>query len=365
MQFYLVGGAVRDQLLGVDVHEKDWVVVGATPEALTALGYVPVGKDFPVFLHPSTKEEDALARTERKTGRGYAGFCFYTDPSITLEQDLARRDLTINAMAQDSDGQIIDPFGGQKDLRTRTFRHVSPAFCEDPVRILRLARFASRFADFNIHPSTITLLKKMVADGEAHALVAERVWQELKKALDCEQPHRFFTTLITADACAAIFPEIAQHPDGITALQNAKTCTDPIVKLAIVLQALPLTEATALCQRLRIPKKYQSLALQVIKQCDQWRSLAINDAAAVADFLKTADAVRQPERFAAMLHTFTYCFDDHPLKQTIITGALQAVNDVSVTDLVAAGFKGPAFAEQLQQKKIHAIEVFLSTQENT
>ncbi|HVE52082.1 MAG TPA: multifunctional CCA tRNA nucleotidyl transferase/2'3'-cyclic phosphodiesterase/2'nucleotidase/phosphatase, partial [Ramlibacter sp.] len=181
MRIFRVGGAVRDALLGLAVHDEDWVVVGATPERMIAAGYLPVGKDFPVFLHPQTREEYALARTERKTGRGYQGFSFHAAPDVTLEQDLARRDLTINAIAQAPDGSLIDPFGGQRDLQRKLLRHVTESFREDPVRILRVARFAARFQDFTLEPATLALMRDMVADGEADHLVAERVWQELAR----------------------------------------------------------------------------------------------------------------------------------------------------------------------------------------
>ncbi|MCA0185815.1 MAG: multifunctional CCA tRNA nucleotidyl transferase/2'3'-cyclic phosphodiesterase/2'nucleotidase/phosphatase, partial [Proteobacteria bacterium] len=195
MKIYCVGGAIRDELLGQPVKDRDWVVVGATPEALVAEGFRPVGKDFPVFLHPRTQEEYALARTERKTAPGYAGFVFHTDTSVSLEEDLARRDLTINAMARGPEGELVDPYGGQADLAARVFRHVSPAFAEDPVRILRLARFAARFADFQVAPETLALMRRMVEDGEVDALVPERVWQELAKGLMEARPSRMIEVL--------------------------------------------------------------------------------------------------------------------------------------------------------------------------
>ncbi|MEO7773647.1 MAG: multifunctional CCA addition/repair protein, partial [Steroidobacteraceae bacterium] len=208
MRVYLVGGAVRDELLGRPVRERDWVVVGATPEQLEAQGYRAVGKDFPVFLHPQTHEEYALARRERKTAPGYRGFTTEFTPQITLEEDLLRRDLTINAIAQAPDGSRTDPYGGQKDLQARVLRHVSDAFVEDPVRILRIARFAARFADFDIAPETLALMRRMVADGEVNALVPERVWQETERALREDRPDLFFATLRECGALAVIFPEV-------------------------------------------------------------------------------------------------------------------------------------------------------------
>ncbi|MCJ0761848.1 multifunctional CCA addition/repair protein [Variovorax terrae] len=208
MKIYMVGGAVRDALLGRPVQDRDWVVVGATPEELVAQGYLPVGRDFPVFLHPETREEYALARTERKTARGYHGFAFHAAPDVTLEQDLARRDLTINAIAQDAHGALTDPYHGRQDLQQRVLRHVTGAFREDPVRILRVARFAARFADFSVAPGTLALMREMVDSGEADALVAERVWQELARGLMEARPSRMFEVLRDCGALARLLPEV-------------------------------------------------------------------------------------------------------------------------------------------------------------
>jgi tRNA nucleotidyltransferase (CCA-adding enzyme) len=208
MKTFIVGGAVRDELLGLPVQDHDYVVVGATPDDMIALGFTPVGKDFPVFLHPATREEYALARTERKTAPGYKGFVFHAEPDVTLEQDLVRRDLTINAMAKAEDGAIIDPFGGRRDIEGRVFRHVSDAFAEDPVRILRVARFAARFADFSVAPETNALMRRMVEEGEVDALVPERVWQELARGLMEAQPSRMFNVLRGCGALRRILPEL-------------------------------------------------------------------------------------------------------------------------------------------------------------
>jgi len=209
MQLYVVGGAVRDRLLGLPAADRDWVAVGATPEELLALGYKPVGKDFPVFLHPHTGEEVALARTERKTGRGYTGFSVFAAPGVTLEEDLGRRDLTINAIAEAEDGTLIDPFGGRADLQGKVLRHVSPAFEEDPVRLLRLARFAARFPEFTVAPETEALLARMVASGEVDALVPERVWQELARGLMATRPSRMVAVLQGCGAWHRLLPEMA------------------------------------------------------------------------------------------------------------------------------------------------------------
>jgi tRNA nucleotidyltransferase (CCA-adding enzyme) len=298
VQIYLVGGAVRDRLLGVAAPDRDWLVVGSTPKKMVELGYEPVGKDFPVFINKSTGEEYALARTERKTAKGYQGFEFNASPEITLEQDLERRDLTINAMAEDVDGKLIDLHGGQDDIANGIIRHVSDAFLEDPVRILRAARFAARFG-FRIAPSTLKLMKGMVANGEVDALVPERVWAEMKKALITKSPQTFFQVLRDCGALARVLPEIdalfgipqtaKYHPEidtGIHTLmvmeQAARLSDDPIMRFAALvhdlgkaqtptdilpshkgheLGGLPIIKG--LCERLRIPNKYQSLALAV------------------------------------------------------------------------------------------------------
>ena len=297
-RIYLVGGAIRDRALGLKVKDRDWVVVGASPQDMLDLGYEPVGKDFPVFINKKTGEEYALARTERKTARGYQGFQFNASPDITLEQDLARRDITINAMAESLDGELIDPFNGMQDLKRGIIRHVSGAFVEDPVRVLRVARFAARF-EFDIAGETMTLMREMVGNGEVDALVAERVWAEMHKALITDAPRRFFEVLRECGALARILPEIdnlfgipqtaTYHPEIDTGLhtmmvieQAAKLSSDPVVRFAALVhdlgkattdkallpshkgheaRGLPLIKD--MCERLRIPKKYQSLALAV------------------------------------------------------------------------------------------------------
>lgn len=295
---YLVGGAIRDRALGLPVADRDWVVVGSTPEKMAELGYQPVGTDFPVFIDRDSGEEYALARTERKTARGYQGFKFNASPEITLEQDLARRDITINAMAEDENGSLIDPFNGMQDLRDGVIRHVSEAFVEDPVRVLRVARFAARFS-FNIAPETRSLMRQMVENGEVDALVAERVWTEMKKALVSDAPQIFFEELRQCGALARILPEIdvlfgipqtaRYHPEIDTGIhtmmvmeQAAALSSDPLVRFAALVhdlgkgvtpaQMLPshkghetagLPLIKKLCARLRVPRKYQSLALAV------------------------------------------------------------------------------------------------------
>jgi tRNA nucleotidyltransferase (CCA-adding enzyme) len=282
---YIVGGAVRDELLGLPVKDRDWVVVGATPEEMIAKGFRPVGKDFPVFLHPATKEEYALARTERKSGRGYKGFTVHAAPDVTLEDDLRRRDLTINAIAKDESGKLIDPFGGQEDLRSGVLRHVSEAFSEDPVRILRVARFAARFS-FSIDKNTLKLMRKMVASGETDSLVPERVWQEVAKGLSEEHPERMFQVL---------------EASGLKLLPKPKVPLQGSLPVRFALLAWPLDEkdVEALCKRLRAPNEVCELAMLACGYREQLKGAKKPDE--LLDLLKRTDAFRRPERFAQLL----------------------------------------------------------------
>ncbi|HMN44625.1 MAG TPA: multifunctional CCA addition/repair protein [Povalibacter sp.] len=336
MKVYLVGGAVRDELLGLPVRERDWVVVGARPEELTAAGYKPVGKDFPVFLHPQTGEEYALARTERKTGPGYRGFDTRFSPDVTLEEDLERRDLTINAIAKDPDsGALIDPFGGRRDIASRVLRHVSAAFVEDPVRVLRTARFASRFASlgFGIAPETIALMREIAARGELDALVPERVWQETQRALEQDAPWVFFEVLRETHALRIIFPEIDAlfgvpqpekwHPEidsGVHTMmvvqQAARLSRDPVVRFAALVHDLgkgttPPDEwprhiahehrsaklIESLCTRLRIPNTYRDVAVQVGRHHLLAHKALELRPSTLLELLEHLDAFRRPERF--------------------------------------------------------------------
>ncbi|NYH17587.1 multifunctional CCA addition/repair protein [Paraburkholderia bryophila] len=343
MKLYVVGGAVRDELLGVPVQDRDYVVVGATPEQMVAQGYRPVGKDFPVFLHPQTHEEYALARTERKTAAGYHGFQFFYAPDVTLEEDLARRDLTINAMAREvrPDGQltgpVIDPFNGQGDLQARLFRHVSDAFLEDPVRILRIARFAARFVDFTVEPDTLALMRKMVADGEVDALVAERVWQEVSRGLMEKKPSRMFEVLRACGALARILPEVDAlygvpqradyHPEvdtGVHVMMVVDHAAHQGYALPVRFAALThdLGKATTpedvlprhigheersvnllkpLCERLRVPNECRDLALLVAREHGNIHRVMEMGAAALVRLLERSDAIRKPARFAEAL----------------------------------------------------------------
>ncbi len=311
MKIFAVGGAVRDELLGLPVQDRDYVVVGATPEQMVALGYKPVGKDFPVFLHPQTREEHALARTERKTARGYHGFEFHAAPDVTLEQDLARRDLTINAMAKDEAGRLIDPFGGAADLKARVLRHISPAFKEDPVRILRVARLCARF-DFTIAPETLRLMREMVANGEADALVAERVWQELARGLLEGHPSRMFRALQECGALAVVLHEIAGRFSGragqrLLKVLDAGAARGFTLEQRFALIAMHADEAaiSALCERLRLPQGCRELALLAARYHADIEKAASLQAAALLWLLQNADALRRPERFDHLLDVCT------------------------------------------------------------
>jgi tRNA nucleotidyltransferase (CCA-adding enzyme) len=289
VEIYVVGGAVRDELLGLPVRDRDFVVVGATPEEMVAAGFKPVGKDFPVFLHPKTHEEHALARTERKSGRGYKGFTVYSAPDVTLEQDLARRDLTINAIAKASNGTLIDPFHGEKDLRERVLRHVSEAFAEDPVRILRVGRFAARFA-FRIADETMERMRQMVESGEADHLVAERVWQEFAKGLAEPHPELMFEALEHCGLRARLLPELKSIP---------KNLSGPLpVRFTVLCWQLQEEEIKDLCERLKVPNDERELALLA---CRTKNLLGSSQAGDLLNLFKRADAFRRPERFGLLL----------------------------------------------------------------
>ena len=348
METYTVGGAVRDALLGLPVVDRDYVVVGATPDQMTALGYQPVGQDFPVFLHPQTHEEYALARTERKSGTGYKGFTVYAAPEVTLEQDLHRRDLTINAIAQDTTGKLIDPFGGQADLQAKIFRHVSAAFAEDPVRILRVARFAARFGDFSVAPETLELMRQMVAAGEVDALVPERVWQELSRGLMETQPSRMFQVLRECGALARLFPEIdclfgvpqppQHHPEidtGIHVMLVVDWAAQRGYSLPVRFAALThdlgkgatppelwprhhghegksVDRVRTLSARIRIPADCRDLAIAVARDHGNvHRALELRPAT-IIELLERVDAFRRPERFEEFLQACECDFHGRP-----------------------------------------------------
>lgn len=319
MKIYRVGGSVRDELLGRPSFDHDHVVVGTTPEVMVALGFRPVGRDFPVFLHPETHEEYALARTERKSGRGYHGFVFHTDPTVTLEEDLRRRDLTINAMARDADGALVDPFGGQRDLEARILRHVSDAFAEDPLRVLRVARFAARLG-FRVAPETMSMMRSLVAGGEVAELPVERVWQEVSRGLGEAVPSRMFEVMRECAALAAILPEVdwlfgrpdpefpLRLPDlGVLTLAGvdlaAQTGRTLGVRFAVLTHRFDGGEPAVgqACQRLRVPVDVQGLATRVAALQQRIRGAGRLDAPGTVGLLRESDALRRPGRFAELL----------------------------------------------------------------
>lgn len=399
MQTYIVGGAVRDELLGRPNADRDYVVVGATPEAMLAQGFRPVGKDFPVFLHPETHEEYALARTERKTGRGYHGFAFHAAPDVTLEDDLARRDLTINAMAKAADGRLIDPFDGQRDLQARVLRHVGPAFAEDPVRILRLARFAARFSDFSVAPETLALMRGMVADGEVDHLVAERVWQELAKGLMEDKPSRMIEVLRDCGALARLLPEVDKlfgvpqradyHPEvdtGIHTLmvvdQSARrgfvlpvrfsALTHDLGKAETPADILPrhlgheersvrLTEQ--LCARLRVPNDCRDLALLMARYHGNVHRAGDLKASTLVTLFEKTDALRRPERFRQLLeaclcdYTGRLGWEDRAYDSPQrLLAALAAVNAVPAGEIAAACSDKGNIPERIHAARVRAVK---------
>ena len=402
MRTYLVGGAVRDKLLGRRVIDHDHVVVGARPEDMLALGYRPVGKDFPVFLHPQTSEEYALARTERKTGRGYHGFAFHADPDVTLEQDLARRDLTINAIAEDEQGRLVDPYGGARDIEQRVLRHVSPAFVEDPVRLLRVARFAARFAPlgFTVAAETMALLQQMVRNGEVDHLVPERVWAETRKALGEAQPSAFLRVLRETGALAALFPEIDAlygipqraefHPEIDTGIHvemvlDAAAALAPgndligfcalvhdLGKALTPREELPrhvghehrgVQPLRALAARLKVPTDYAEFAELVCREhLNAHRAFELKPAT-VLKLLTALDALRRPERLQIFL---TACMadkrgrlghehDDYP-QAAWLDQARNAAVSITSAPFVAQGLQGPAIGVAMEHARIQAIK---------
>ena len=418
MQMFVVGGAVRDALMGQPVNDRDWVVVGATPEAMAQQGYVPVGKDFPVFLHPHSREEYALARTERKTARGYKGFAVQAAPDVTLEEDLARRDLTVNAMAVPEAlaglrasawaDHIVDPYGGQRDLQARVLRHVTDAFAEDPVRILRLARFAARFGDFSVADETMQLMRQMVEDGEVDHLVPERVWQELARGLMTGRPSRMFEVLRECGALKVLLPELDRlwgvpqrpehHPEidtGVHAMMVLDQCARLQAPLAVRWAALmhdlgkgstpvdvlprhighegrSVKLAQKIAERLRVPGDCKELAEVVAREHGNiHRSQELNATAAMR-LLTRCDGLRQPERFALVLQA---CEADargrlgsensaYPQAQRL-AGALQAALGVTTADIAAAaareGLKGPQIGARIEAARTAAIAAHLQT----
>lgn len=397
MKIYLVGGAVRDKLLGKPSKDSDWVVVGSTPEEMKTQGFKPVGKDFPVFLHPETKEEYALARTERKTGKGYKGFAFHTSGDVTLEEDLARRDLTINAIAEDETGNLIDPFKGKQDLENKILRHVSPAFTEDPLRVLRVARFAARFG-FRIAPETMALMKEISESGELAALVPERVWSELERAMGETYPSRFILALRACNALNILFPEIDRlfgvpqpekhHPEidtGIHTLmtlnQASRLSEDPQIRFAALVHDLGkgLTPndklpshhgheergvklIETLCKRYRAPNQFRDLAIQVSRHHLTCHRIEEMRAETILKKLESMDAFRRAERF----NQFLICceadargrtgFEDRSYPQAdYFKNILNAADDINTELLKQKGFEGKAMANAIRTERLNAI----------
>jgi len=377
MQVYLVGGAVRDALLNRKVVERDYVVVGATPEEMLSQGFTQVGKDFPVFLHPKTQEEYALARTERKSGKGYTGFVCDASSSVTLEEDLLRRDLTVNAIAQDNYGKLIDPYGGKKDLENRVLRHVSEAFSEDPLRVFRVARFATRYAylGFTIATETMALMQSMAESDELSTLSAERVWQETKRSLLEKTPHVFFTVLNQAHGLNDWFTELESNLDA--ALATLKTAVDLekvenesvvkdtdtetarlITRFTALLTHLNEEEAKQLCSRLKV----QNQVSEIVSLACKFKGFLLNAQNSPADLLALfngCDAWRREERFTLLLSAFApYAQNkgiDWQLQRKRIENALAAANQVNVQDIIATGVKGPEIKDALNRAKLSAI----------
>lgn len=363
MQTYLVGGAVRDKLLGFPFHECDWVVVGSTAQQLLDLGYQQVGKDFPVFLHPESKEEYALARTERKSGAGYTGFDCYAAPDVTLEEDLLRRDLTINAIAETSDGEIIDPYHGQQDLKNKLLRHVSPAFSEDPLRVLRVARFIARYAHlgFTIAEETLALARQISHSGELQTLPTERLWQEIEKALQTKSPQCFFQAMDAMNASQVLFPELVNlTPSSIHHLQQAATAQYPsIICFAILFANIEVQHIETFCQRIKCPGDYRDLAMVVSNYAgdyytNQFHANKPPSAESTLTLLESLDAIRRTERFEQFLACCKILYASLNISDTLMESLL-ACKKVNAKALVDQGIKGKAIASALRLKRIDAI----------
>lgn len=368
MKIYLVGGAVRDKLLGLPVKERDWVVVGATVKEMLDLGYQQVGKEFPVFLHPKTHEEYALARTERKVEPGYKGFIFNADAKVSLIEDLKRRDLTINAMAETESGEIIDPFQGKKDLKQKWLRHISSAFKEDPVRILRVGRFLSRYANlgFRVAPETYSLMQEMVANGEVDALVPERVWKELERALQETNPELFFLVLDKCHALQRLFPNFNLQGRGFQALQKIVSLTSiGSIRFAVLLHDLPLPKKNivALCERYRIPNEYRDLALITAMHYTTALKAKDQDAPTLLKLCYEVDIFRKEKRFHAFLIACEgiALTHDQAFDSTWLLQCAKAAKTVDVQKLIAQGFTGGELATQLKKKREENIQQFINT----
>ena len=385
MQIFTVGGAVRDELLGLTVQDRDYVVVGATPAEMLAQGFKPVGKDFPVFLHPKTHAEYALARTERKSGHGYRGFAFDAASEVTLEEDLARRDLTINAIARADDGTLTDPFHGVADLTAHVLRHVGPAFVEDPVRILRVARFAARFFDFSIAPETIALMREMVASGEIDHLVAERVWQEFARGLMEEKPSRMLAVLDECGALARLLPEVDGGENvGLALDEAARRGHELAIRYAVLLHdpgpaafdaalqaeqvARKVKRVNAVCARLKAPADCRDLALLVARyEADIWHGAQLS-AASLAKLLETTDALRRPQRFeqqlaaSACIH-YAEGAARAAAASELFLRALAAVRAVDAATIARASNDASQIAQRVHTARVAAVKAALTLTE--
>lgn len=410
MQIYMVGGAVRDALLGRPVNDHDWVVVGATPEQMLAGGYLPVGRDFPVFLHPETREEYALARTERKSGRGYRGFVVDNSPAVTLEEDLSRRDLTINAIAQSPDAPdtLVDPYGGQRDLQARVLRHVTEAFREDPVRILRLARFAARFTDFTVAPETMALMRQMVVEGEVDHLVPERVWQELARGLMEAKPSRMFEVLRECGALSVLLPEVARlwgvpqraehHPEVDTGVHlmmvldmSARLDAPLTVRFACLAHDLGkgTTPADVLprhidherrsaellqdvAERLRVPVDCREIADVVAREHGNIHRSAELAAAPLVRLLERCDALRKPGRMPEILLACECdargrlgmeenAYPQRPRLLAVLAAAQSVVTREIAAKAAAKGLSGPQVGDLIHQARVEAVAQWLAS----
>jgi len=355
MKIYLVGGAVRDQLLGFQPKERDWVVVGATPKQMLDLGFRQVGKDFPVFLHPKTQEEYALARIERKIGKGYTGFEFETTPKVTLEEDLKRRDLTINAIAQTDDGTIIDPFDGQKDLKSQVLRHISTSFAEDPVRILRAARFAARF-NFKIADDTQKLMQQMVKAHEVDALVPERVTKELEKALQEPHPDNFFKVLEKCDALKILFPEININQQQLTILLNTAKITPKLaLRFAALFSNTPADITLKTCKQYKIANELKDLALLVSKHLIDFKNFTNLQPDKILNFFMAADAFRREERFYNFL---IVCEAATQVSAENIKNCYLATKSIDTKPIIEK-YSGVEIKEKIHDLRLKAIAEYL------
>lgn len=367
MEIFLVGGAVRDALMGLAVTEKDYVVVGATVEEMLAKGFIQVGKDFPVFLHPTTREEYALARTERKTGRGYNGFSVYASPEVTLVEDLARRDLTINAIAQDAQGNLIDPFGGQEDIKRGVLRHVSEAFVEDPLRVLRIARFAARFSHFTIAPQTQNLIEEMVKSGELSHLIPARVWKEMEKALQEEQSNRFFHLLYEYHAVSVLYPTLNQNTK---AWENAISRVEKLgkadvhVKFAVFLYPDLLgnvEEFQKFCSNYPVPNAYKNVVMNVIRGWESYVQLSQPlTSEKIMHLFEIVDAIRRPSQLTLFLEAVSaFSIHTQRVHQQILL-ALEKIATIHTEDIIASDLSGLEIAKRIRERRLAEIDKLLS-----